>query len=119
MRLMIDAQNKTAPVTKMLSLDESSCSIRLPDFFVVLRVFLSCGATSYRIWNRSTTDWEAHSLYDYIQISATENHTLLIRLPEVTELTSWAETMNQAYASCQTIDPHPPPSRKGKERASE
>ena len=103
----------------MLQLDEAAGSICLWDIFVTWRVFAASGVTDFRVWNRTTSDWEAHSYNDYISVSATENHTLLIRFPDVGTLMSWPETMSQAYAPCQTIDPRAPPSRKGKERAYE
>ncbi|KAI1785589.1 hypothetical protein LXA43DRAFT_1100057 [Ganoderma leucocontextum] len=105
------------PSTKMIALDHASCSIRLSDFFPVARAFQSTGITNFRIWNKFTTDWDTRSLYDYLAVSIADNHTLLIRFPTVATLASWAENISQAYGSCQTVDPRPSPSRKGKELA--
>ena len=101
----------------MIALDHVRCSIRLSDVFIVSRTFQATGIVSFRVWNRSTTDWDMHSVGDYFKVSVTDNHTLLIRFPTVTTLASWAENISQAYGSCQTVDPRPPPSRKGKEVA--
>ena len=99
----------------MIPLEHASCSIRLSDFFITTRVFRSVGVTDYRIWNRFSTDWDAHSLRDYLAVSIADNHTLLVRLPTVVTLACWPENIGQAYGLCQTVDPRPLPSRKGKE----
>ena len=101
----------------MLALDDARGSIRLSDVFIVARTFQSTGIINFRIWNRSTTDWDTRYLADYLDVSVTDNHTLLIRFPTVKTLTSWAENISQAYGLCQTVDPRLPPSRKGKEVA--
>ena len=101
----------------MLALDDARGSIRLSDVFIVARTFQSTGIINFRIWNRSTTDWDTRYLADYLDVSVTDNHTLLIRFPTVKTLTSWAENISQAYGLCQTVDPRPSPSRKGKELA--
>ncbi|KAI1789692.1 hypothetical protein LXA43DRAFT_1062650 [Ganoderma leucocontextum] len=110
-------KNNMPPSTKMIALDYASCSVRLSDIFIVARTFRSTGITNFRLWNRFTTDWDMRSLSDYVAVSITDNHTLLIRLPTVATLASWAENVSQAYGLCQTVDPPPAPSRKGKELA--
>ena len=103
----------------MIPLEDASCCIRLSDFFIVTRAFRFVGVANYRIWSRFSTDWDSHSLHDYLAVSITDNHTLLLRLPTVATLASWAENISQAYGPCQTVDPRPLPSRKGKEIAYE
>ncbi|KAI1789502.1 hypothetical protein LXA43DRAFT_1096243 [Ganoderma leucocontextum] len=99
-------KNNMPPCTKMIALDHASCSIRLSDFFLIARVFLSTGITNFRIWNQFTTDWDARSLYEYLAVSISDNHTLLIRLPTVATLSSWAENVCQAYAPARDTAPH-------------
>ena len=120
------------PCTKMIALDDPRCSIRLSEVWLVARTFRAVGVHKCQIWDRATTDWAPHSLYEYVNVSITDHHTVLVRFPDVANLTSFAETVGQAYGLCQTIDPRPPdsrlpplrlpqpplpPSRKGKERA--
>ncbi|KAI1785021.1 hypothetical protein LXA43DRAFT_1100758 [Ganoderma leucocontextum] len=110
-------KNNMPPSTKMIALDYASCSIRLSDIFIIARTFRSTGITNFRLWNRFITDWDTRSVSDYIAVFITDNHTLLICLPTVATLASWAENVSQAYGLCQTVDPPPAPSRKGKELA--
>ncbi|PIL33161.1 hypothetical protein GSI_04611 [Ganoderma sinense ZZ0214-1] len=109
--------DKLPPATKMITLDERDCEIVLATYHIVRRIFDATQIYEFKIWDPSTTDWRLHALTAPLDVSVDAGyHTLLIRLPFVTVLTSWPEIITQAYGACTTIER---PARKGKERATD
>ncbi|KAM5532215.1 hypothetical protein V8D89_014115 [Ganoderma adspersum] len=93
---------------KMIMLDDCHCKIILARYHIVHRIF---NGTQ----NPSTTDWHLHAATAPLEVSVEPGfHTLLIHLPFVMTLITWAENIGQTYGTCTTVQ-HP--SQKGKGRA--
>lgn len=105
----------------MITLDDATRDIVLGQYFITRRVFDATGIYEFRLWNRSTMDWKVCRSYDPIRVSITDNHTLMIRLPTVTNPVGFPEMLLETMGPCTNLDHtrYNPHSRKGKERAVE
>ena len=103
----------------MLTLDDATREIVPNHYFILRRIFDATGMYEFRLWNRSSMEWKVCKPAEPIHVSITDNHTLLIRLPTVTNPVGFPEMLLQAMGPCTNVDhtQYNPHSRKGKERA--